>query len=76
MTIRLENSTGRRSGRFVAYEYGEDLFGTLYLNKFSGREKGRLIDKWRLSDLGSLIRVLDTEISRREEENYERPLFH
>ncbi|GBF51041.1 hypothetical protein LPTSP4_25720 [Leptospira ryugenii] len=69
----MVNSTGKRSGRFVAYEYGEDLFGTIYLDKFSGREKGKLIDKWRLHDFGSLIRVLDTEISRREDENYERP---
>lgn len=74
MTIRMLNSTGKRNGRFVAYEYGLDLFGNLYLDKFSGRERGKLTDKWRLSDLGSLIRVLDTEITRREEEHYERPL--
>ncbi len=69
------NQTGKRNGRFIAYEYGEDLFGRLYLDKFSGRDKGRLTDKWRLNDLGALIRVLDTEISRREEENYERPNY-
>jgi hypothetical protein len=75
MTIRMVNSTGKRNGRFVAYEYGEDLFGSLYIDKFSGRDRGKLIDKWRLSDLGSLFRVLDTEITRREEENYERPRY-
>ncbi|WP_411823959.1 hypothetical protein [Leptospira sp. 'Mane'] len=75
MTIRMINATGKRNGRFVAYEYGEDLFGTLYLDKFSGRERGKLIDKWRLNDLGSLVRVLDLEITKREEENYERPRF-
>ncbi|MDF3819857.1 hypothetical protein P3G55_08110 [Leptospira sp. 96542] len=76
MTIRMTNFTGKRNGRFIAYEYGEDLFGYLYLNKFAGRGKGKLISKWVLDDLGSLIRVLDTEITRREEENYERPLAY
>jgi len=71
MLIRLINRTGRRNGRFVAYEYGEDLFGRLYIEKFTGRARAKRIDFWRLGDLGAMVRVLDTELSRREDENYE-----
>lgn len=70
MQIRLENYTGMRSGRFVTYEYGTDLFGNIYLEKIKGREKGKLVDTWLLKDYGSLFRVLDLEIYRREVENY------
>ncbi|MCB1192562.1 MAG: hypothetical protein H7A23_16890 [Leptospiraceae bacterium] len=71
MNIKLENRTGRRRGRFVAYEYGTDLFGDIYLEKFRGREKGKLVSRWIMPDLGSLIRTLDLEIYKREIENYE-----
>ncbi|MDX1958549.1 MAG: hypothetical protein SFU98_08250 [Leptospiraceae bacterium] len=71
MTIRMINKTGRREGRFVAYEYGRDLFGNIYLDKFKGRDRGKLVDKWILNDLASLIKTLDLEIYRREVENYE-----
>lgn len=71
MLIRMVNRTGKRWGRFVAYEYGEDLFGYVYLDKIKGRNKGKLVDSWVLNDLGSLVRVLDTELYKRETENYE-----
>lgn len=75
MAIRLENRTGRRFGRFVSYEYGEDLFGYLYLEKIKGKEKGiekgKIVDTWILKDLASLVKTLDLEIYRREVENYE-----
>jgi hypothetical protein len=54
----------------VTYEYGTDLFGNIYLEKIKGREKGKLVDTWLLKDYGSLFRVLDLEIYRREVENY------
>jgi hypothetical protein len=74
MEIRLENNTGMRAGRFVKYEYGVDLFGNVYLDKIKGRERGKLVDKWVLPDFGSLFRVLDLELYRREVENYENTL--
>ncbi|PJZ67836.1 hypothetical protein EHQ27_06210 [Leptospira wolffii] len=71
MQIRLENRTGNRSGRFVVYEYGTDLFGYVYVDKFRGRDKGRIVSRWLMQDVGSLVRLLDHEIYRRESENYE-----
>ena len=71
MQIRLENKTGRRKGRFVKYEYGTDLFGYVYLDKIKGRERGKLVSRWILQDLGTLVRLLDLELYRREVENYE-----
>ena len=53
------------------YEYGTDLFGYIYLDKFKGRDRGKLVGRWILKDLGSLVRTLDLEIYRREVENYE-----
>ncbi|TGL62828.1 hypothetical protein [Leptospira sarikeiensis] len=71
MQIRLENKTGKRSGRFVVYEYGTDLFGYVYVDKFLGRDKGRMVSSWLMHDVGSLVRLLDHEIYKRETENYE-----
>ncbi|MCB1143235.1 MAG: hypothetical protein H7A24_12155 [Leptospiraceae bacterium] len=74
MTIKMINRTGKRWGRFVSYEFGEDLFGYIYLDKIKGRDRGKLVDRWVLPDLGSLIRTLDLEIYKREVENYENTL--
>ena len=71
MEIQLVNQTGKRRGRFVKYQYGTDLFGYVYLDKIKGREKGKLVDSWVMEDLGSLVRLLDLEIYKREVENYE-----
>ena len=75
MAILLENKTGKIYVRFVKYEYGEDLFGYLYLEKIKGKkesvEKGKIVDRWILDDLASLVKTLDLEIYRREVENYE-----
>ncbi|EQA34957.1 hypothetical protein LEP1GSC047_1311 [Leptospira inadai serovar Lyme str. 10] len=71
MLIRLENRTGRRSGRYVVYEYGTDLFGYVYVDKFRGKDRGRMVSRWVMNDLGSLVRLLDHELYRRESENYE-----
>lgn len=71
MTIKMVNKTGSRYGRFVAYEYGQDLFGYIYLDKIKGREKGKVVDSWILEDLASLVKTLDLELYRREVENYE-----
>jgi hypothetical protein len=71
MTIRMVNQSGRREGRFVEYDYGQDLFGYIYLEKFKGKDRGKLTDRWILNDLASLIKTLDLEIYKREVENYE-----
>ncbi|XDD50161.1 hypothetical protein AB3N59_17675 [Leptospira sp. WS92.C1] len=71
MQIRLINNTGKRTGRFVAYEYGTDLFGYVYVDKIKGKEKGKLVSQWVMPDLGSLVRLLDFEIYKRENEHYE-----
>jgi hypothetical protein len=76
MSILLENNTGSRFGRKVLYEYGTDLFGYIYLDKFAGREKAKLKDRWVLNDLPSLVKVLDLEIYKREVENYETVPFY
>ncbi|ASV12996.1 MULTISPECIES: hypothetical protein [Leptospira] len=71
MQIRLINNTGKRVGRFVTYEYGTDLFGYVYVDKIKGKERGKLVSRWIMPDLGSLVRLLDFEIYKRENEHYE-----
>ncbi|MEM7180248.1 MAG: hypothetical protein AAF518_05015 [Spirochaetota bacterium] len=71
MRIKMINRTGMKQGLYVSYEYGTDLFGYIYLDKIRGRERGKVVDSWVLDDLASLIKTLDTEIYRREVENYE-----
>lgn len=71
MYIRMVNP---QRGRFVHYEYGTDLFGNIYLEKIKGKKLGQTKTKrvghWILPDYGSLVRLLDLEIYRREMENY------
>lgn len=71
MKITLINYTGKRYGRKISYEYGSDLFGDIYLEKFAGKDKSILKDKWVFQELSSLVKVLDLEIYKREVENYE-----
>lgn len=71
MRIKMINRTGQRQGLYVSYEYGTDLFGYIYLDKIKGREKGKVVDTWILEDIASLVKTLDIELYRREEENYE-----
>lgn len=68
MEITLVNNYRQR---YVKYQYGTDLFGYVYLDKIKGKEKGKLVDSWILDDLGSLVRLLDLEIYKREVENYQ-----
>ena len=74
MVIRMEKKIGKRERRFVSYEYGEDLFGYIYLEKIRGKkeepERGKVVDKWILDDLASLVKMLDLELYKREVENY------
>lgn len=74
MVIRMEKEVGKRERRFISYEYGEDLFGYIYLEKIRGKkeepEKGKVVDKWILDDLASLVKMLDLELYKREVENY------
>jgi hypothetical protein len=71
MNLKMTRTNNQGNQRFVSYEYGVDLFGSVYLDKFKGVERGKLISRWKLKDLGSLVRVLDLEIYKREMENYE-----
>lgn len=75
MIIRMEKKIGINNRRFVSYEYGEDLFGYIYLEKIRGKkeepEKARIVDKWILEDLASLVKMLDLELYRREVEDYQ-----
>ncbi len=67
----MKNTTGKRQGRFVRYEYGEDLFGYLFLDVVSGkRDQARRVRTHLFSDVRHLIYTLDVEIDRRENLNY------
>lgn len=72
MIIRMVNLTGENYGKEVIYEYGEDLFGYYYLNKIkSVKEKRKVVNRWIMKDVASLIRALDLELYKLENENYE-----
>ncbi len=69
--IHLRNTTGKRSGSFIRYEYGEDLFGYVYLDVIRGR-RHRAEKIWTAlftSKIDFLI-TLDMELERKENLNY------
>lgn len=70
-TIFLKNTTGNRSGNFIRYEYGTDLFGYFFLDVYHGKKhvsKKIRTDVFR--DAADFIRTLDFEICRKEDLNY------
>ncbi|MCX7999375.1 MAG: hypothetical protein N3A69_10575 [Leptospiraceae bacterium] len=72
MIVRMVNLTGSQYGREIVYEYGEDLFGYYYLNKIkSVKEKRKIVNRWVMKDLATLIRTLDLELYKLEQNNYE-----
>jgi len=69
--ILLTNSTGSRRGNFIQYEYGEDLFGYLYLD-IARRKKhrARKLKSMLFQNARDLIVTLDLELYRKENLNY------
>ncbi len=69
--IFLKNTTGLRSGNYVRFEYGEDLFGHIFLDIVKGHgHSGKLARSLVFDDPASFIRTLDLEICRSEDRNY------
>ncbi len=71
--ILLKNSTGKLSGYFVRYEYGEDLFGFIYLDVVRGKKhRARKVRSMLFDDAREFIFTLDIDLDRRESLNYVR----
>ena len=69
--IVLKNSTGNRQGYFIQYEYGEDLFGYLYLDIARRKlHRGKKLKSLLFQDLKDFIITLDMELYRKETLNY------
>lgn len=69
--IRLTNSTGKRRGRWIRYEFGEDLFGFYFYDVFSGRSLNSRRLKTRVFvDPAEFICSLDVELYNSENRNY------
>lgn len=72
-TIFLKNNTGKMAGRYIRYEFGEDLFGYLYLDVISGRKhRARKNRSFVFDDAREFIYVLDEELFRKECLHYVR----
>ena len=72
-SIYFKNTTGKRSGSYVRIEYGEDLFGFLYLDVTHGRKhKAKLKRTMVFNDTRDFICTLDWEIYKKETLNYYR----
>lgn len=69
--IHLRNTTGKRSGSFIRYEYGEDLFGYMYLDVIRGK-KHRAAKVWTalFNNKIEFLITLDLELERKENLNY------
>ncbi|MBI3396798.1 MAG: hypothetical protein HY042_13250 [Spirochaetia bacterium] len=69
--ILLKNTTGRRSGRYVRYEYGEDLFGRYYIDVVRGRKhRARMIRSLLFESPRDFVCALDLELYRNESLDY------
>ncbi len=67
----LKNTTGRKSGTFVRYEYGQDLFGYLYLDVIRARKhRGERIRCQLFNNTRDFVCALDIELDARESRNY------
>ncbi len=65
--LLLQNDTGK----YVRYEYGQDLFGHLYLDISSGnREFCQSKINYHFYEQASFIRVLDNNLMAKESHNY------
>ena len=71
MTILLKNETGRKRGNYVRYEYGEDLFGYLYLDIIRSKKHCAWpVKSCLFEDKRDLILALDIDLGRRETLDY------
>jgi len=71
--IFLKNTTGKRSGNFVRYEFGEDLFGYLYLDITRGRlHRVHRLRSLVFEDQMEFLFTLDEDLGFRENLNYVR----
>lgn len=77
--ILLKNSTGKRSGSYIRYEYGQDLFGYMYLDVVRSRaHRANLVRRMLFDNPRDFICTLDDDLYRKETLNYEhapQPLF-
>ena len=69
--IRLENTTGKRRGRFVVYEYEQDLFGKIHLTVSSGRSGTvQRVEKHSFDSKIDFLIQLDIKLEIKERYNY------
>lgn len=69
--IHLNNTTGKRKGRWIRYEFGKDLFGFFYYDVFSGRSRnGRRLKTRIFADPADFLCSLDIELYNSENRNY------
>ena len=70
-TIVLKNTTGKRSGSYVKYEFGEDLFGYFYVDVVRGRKhRAKKLRSMVFSDPATFVRTLDADLARSESFHY------
>ena len=71
--IQLKNDTGDRTGSYVRYEFGEDLFGYYYLDIMRGRlHRAHFLRRCLFHDSREFICTLDRDLDFREALNYYR----
>lgn len=71
--ILLKNTTGKRSGSYIRYEFGEDLFGCLYLQVVRGRKHSeRMLRSEVFSDQLEFLFRIDDQLEHHENLNYVR----
>lgn len=69
--IHLNNSTGKRSGRWIRYEFGEDLFGFYFYDVFTGKDsQGRRLKTRVFSDPTDFVCSLDIELYNSENRDF------
>ncbi|MBE7436907.1 MAG: hypothetical protein HS115_00520 [Spirochaetales bacterium] len=69
--ILLRNDTGRSRGKYLCYEYGQDLFGYYYLDVIRGKKHRSKTEKRELYHRPQdLICALDVHLERQEQRDY------
>ena len=71
--ILLKNETGDRSGRYVRYDFGEDLFGYYFIDIVGGRRhRARLLQRHLFASSRDFVCALDRDLDFREGLHYVR----
>ncbi len=69
--IILKNETGRRRGNYIRYEYGNDLFGFIYLDVVRSRKhRSTILARHIFADEKDFILTLDVDLERRDSLDY------